>query len=144
MPKDNGKVKKHNLIDEQKWEIAKYCIQTRNVIIGPDGKFSNWRVTQTKSAEEVNTWNEAEIMGLPKVTAYSCKISLDFYNLVADLTNNLPVVPPQESVQEDMLKIEIEKLNNELRISQEELRKAATVIKGYQDILTQIKKFAVS
>lgn len=139
------KRKQTHLDEPQKWQIAKYCIESKVVTLGKDGKFSNWRVQQSKSAEEINQWNIEESIGLPKLSSYHTKNSIDFYNLVADLTQNLPTVPPQqETVEADMLKAEIARLKSELSTAIEKITKAEMQVSNYKERFSQIRKLVTT
>ena len=120
-----------HLTDAQKWAVAKYCIENRGIIQDKDGKFTIYRVGQSQLAKEVSD-------ALFKINNNHIASSMSFYNIVCELTDNLPMIPAHESVQEEILKIEIEKLRNDLKLSQDELMKAAILIKNYKDRIAQI------
>lgn len=143
---------KQSLTSQEKWTIAKYCIESKIVIQGKDGKFTHWRVKGKLAYDELNQWNKEENMGLPPVTDYRIKESVNFYNEIADLTNNLPAVPAvQETMEMDMLKVEISKLKAQVEQQAETIKgmqsyavKCDTVIANYKERFSQIRKLATT
>lgn len=125
---------------EQKWEVAKYCIEHKGIMQDKTGIFSIFRVVPSKLAIEVNECF-SELGG---VSGHHITDSVLVYNTIAKLTNNLPVVPLTSSVQEDMLTAEVELLKGELKKSQDELLKAAGIINNYKERFLQIRKLATS
>lgn len=75
----------------QRWQVAKYCIEHKGVTQGEDGKFTNFRVGQSTLVREFNE-SGADFV----VSIHSIKESMNFYNIVAELTNNLPEIPKQD------------------------------------------------
>lgn len=130
------------LTNQQKWEIAKYCIENKCVRQNNGKLFNFWRVTPKVSAEEVNNWNDREQISFPTVNEYHIKSSVDFYNEVCLMTDNLPEVPKHESVQEEILKIEITKLNQRIEKLQQAALDFAATMKVCKDRFDQIKKLS--
>lgn len=141
---------KQSLTSQEKWTIAKYCIESKIVIQGKDGKFTHWRVKGKLAYDELNQWNEQEQIGLPLITDYRIKESVNFYNEIADLTNNLPAVPAvQETMEMDILKVEIARLKTELELSTKESKQAHSTAsrqsvenQNFRERFTQIRKLA--
>lgn len=130
------------LTEAQMWKVAKYCIENKGVSQGPDGKFTNFRVVKGQLAKECSK-------DLFNVTPHGIDKSIIFYNTVCELTNNLAIVPPQESVEATMLKIEQEKLNKNIETLEKAVSDLAATnklltarISNYQERLSQVAKLA--
>ena len=95
----------------EKWEVAKYMIEQKLVTVDDKGRLTRFRNFEKDIIEEIN---ELEVIPNKKLTGgFHLKDSLDFYYVVCTLTNNLPKIPLQDSVQEEMLKVELHKAMNE-------------------------------
>lgn len=123
------------LTEQQKWEVATYCIENRGVVQEPNGKFTVYRVGQTQLAKEVSE-------NLFKVNNSHIVSSMQFYNTVCELTANLPVVPQQESMQEEMLRIEIIKLKTQIDNLNSDAAYSQKIINDYKERFAQITKLA--
>lgn len=137
-----AKKKSIYLTNPQKWEIAKYCIENKCISQRDNKAFTYWRVHPKVAAEEINNWIRDNQYDIPNVNEYHTKNSVDFYNEICLMTNNLPEIPKQESVQEEMLKIEIQKLNGKIEKLQETAKDFAATMKVCKDRFDQIKKLA--
>lgn len=137
-----SKKKSIYLTNSQKWEIAKYCIENKCVRQNQGKLFNYWRVTPKIAAEEINNWVKQESINIPIVNEYHIKSSIDFYNEICTLTNNLPEIPKNESVQEEILKIEIQKLNDKILKLQEAQKDYAATITVCKKRFDEIKKLA--
>lgn len=124
---------------QQKYEVAKYCIEHKGVTQDQTGKFTVFRVIPSKLAIEVN-----DCLAIDGITGHHVSDSIYFYNVVAELTNNLPTIPLTSSVQEDILTAEVQRLKMELATSQAELMKAAGIINNYKERFVQIRKLAAA
>lgn len=138
--------------EEQKFEVARYCIENRCVIAAtnPDGTIDYlWRVQQTTTAQEVT-----KDLGI-KVTPSHLRSALDFHALVCKLSGNMPVYPAMESPMEmdrlvgenkrylaeiERLKSQIGKLDDELRIKANALSNHNDKSRAYLEILQSIGK----
>lgn len=118
------------LRDDEKWFIATYCIEERLVGADPDGKFTRYRMYLKDIVEEINNSKLIE----RTINEYHVKDSMGFWRNINELTKIVPKVPIQESVQEEILKIELNKKMQECatqakRIEMLELLYASTVVK---------------
>lgn len=138
--------------DEQKFEVARYCIETRCVIanVNPDGTIEYlWRVQQTMTAKEV-----CKDLGIT-VTPSHLRSSLEFHALVCKLSGKMPVYPAMESPMElDRLIGENKRLINDrerqenlIKNLKDDLKKKEEAVfsnhdknKNYLDALHQIGK----
>lgn len=130
MPGKSGLIR---LTDTQKWEVAKYCIEHKGVVEDPTKeKKYKFRIFQKELAEEISN-------KLFKINTNHLGVCMDFYITVCNLTENFPELPKEvkvETVQDDTLKIRIEKLEGELSLlqkknSQLETEKQSLLVKLY-------------
>lgn len=92
------------LTEQEKWAIAVYCIENKCVMIDNEGKFTRYRMFFKHIKEEVES-----LIG-KQVNEYHIKDSMDFYHTINDIVKLVPHVPLQESVQEDQLKAELQRV----------------------------------
>jgi hypothetical protein len=113
------KVKKTKvyLTFKQKWDIASWCIEHRNIIQDIDPKvplekdkfypYVIWRVAITTSAKELNAARHTDIPYLSfDITAPQLTACIEFFNEMCEITNRFPVpiiTPIQDTVQMDQL-----------------------------------------
>jgi hypothetical protein len=107
------KRKQTYLTNTDMWKVATFLIESRCIVQDPVTKaFTLWRVPKIISCQEVN--NDTSL-NIPTITPHHLAKSLEFYNEIAILTNNLPDVPPiQDTVKEDMLAAEVSKLKDKI------------------------------
>ena len=98
------------ITEADKWKIATYCIEHKCVVLDKEGRFSRFRMRVSDICFELN----ACPFELPKIKEYAVKHSMDFYNIVLDLTGKMPEVPLQDTVQDDILKAENTKLKQRI------------------------------
>lgn len=118
MKQDAPKARKAKtyLSETDKWNIAKYCIEHKCVVLDKDGRFLRFRMAIRSICEELNpNW-----VGNSPLKEWAVKSSMEFYNTVLDLTGKMPDVPVQDTVQDDILKAENAKLSKRV----EDLKKA--------------------
>ena len=96
---------------QEKWEVARYMIESKLVTVDTEGKFTRFRNFEKDILAEIN---EVELLpGKELSGGFHLKDSLEFYHTCCTITNNLPKIPIQDSVQEEMLKIELHKVMRE-------------------------------
>lgn len=133
-----------HLTEEQMWSVVKYCIEHKGITQDENGDFLKFRVSQKNLVEEIS--RELFI-----ITPHSLTKSIQWHKAICDLFGNKPIAPPpQESVQEDMLKIEVAKLKNEINNLTEMLNRANNIannqgrtILEFKNRLDQIKKLVI-
>ena len=130
-----GKRKQTYLSDIEKWLIATYCIEHKCVMVDRDGKFTRLRMFLTSIMEEINTEKVID----HKITEHHIKTSLEFFNSVVELTKCLPKVPPQESLQEEILKIEVQRKTRE---ADELAKKVETLEQLYANAVIRLENVA--
>lgn len=101
----------------QRWQVAKYCIEHKGVVQDQFGKFTIFRVGQSTLVREFNE-SGADFV----VTLHTLKESVTFYNIVAELTNNLPEIPSKDEMDSD-LEAEYKQAVAELQTSKGKLQK---------------------
>lgn len=135
------------LTSKQKWAIATYCIENRNVIQDIDpknivkGKFypySIWRVRISDTAKEIN--KQQLIVNdkcLPEPTPQQIVIGVEFYNEICEVTQHHPEPKPiQETVEMDQLKITNKRLETDIKEMSANYQKLDTL---YKDNLVKFK-----
>lgn len=131
------------LTNAQKWEIALYCIENRNVIQDADPKnkkeglpFTLWRVNKSQTAKEINTNPN---MGYPEISAHHIETSIGFYNEVCQLIKRWPDPPPvQDTVEMDRMAAIIVKLENDVKACNLRLQESNKIIDAYKAIFNKI------
>lgn len=87
----------------EKWAVAKYCIENRNVL-RINGEFVA-RVAYTQTAREIN--RDTSLIPDKEVTAAIIQDCMQAYKTVCELTENMPFQTPLETVEADQLKIKL-------------------------------------
>lgn len=140
------------LNNKQKWEVACFCVEHRNVIQDYDPKqieenkfypYSIWRVGKAQTAKEING---ANLENFPKISDYHVSGSINFYNEVCELTQHYPKPNPiQDTVEMDIMRVKNIKLERELEeISSQynkiinNIKNSESKLKEYQQILNKI------
>lgn len=151
--KVDTKRKQVYLTNSQKYEIASFCIENRNVIQDIDPRieiekdkfypYTIWRVKQSHTAKEFN-----DKMGAmwPTISTHHIVASIEFFNEICELTGRLPEPKAvQETVEMDMLKIENVKLSNLVAVQNKQAEENAKLtvaltekISKYQEALHRI------
>ena len=132
------------LTPTQKWEVAKYCIEHKGVIIKyTDGQLNpiyEFRVGQSLLAKEISE-------RLFKINSTHLKDCMEFYLTVIILSDNLPVIPKEATVEEDMLKIELTKKEEIIKRLQDQIKELNNIcethkvtVANYKDRFIQIRK----
>ena len=131
-----------HLNEAQMWQIAQYCIEHKGVVQGEDGKWNKFRVSRKLLAEEVSkNLFKSETF---KLNDYQVGKSVNFFNTVCEITEKYVVSPPaQESVECDILKVEITKLKVEVeRLHKENETNVARYNKIMKDIYNYKETFS--
>ena len=129
------------LTPTQKWEVAKYCIEHKGVLLTlAEPEKYKMRMFVGSLARE---FSEANF----KIKPNHIKDSLNFYFTVCELTNNLPVIPKEATVEEDILKIDITKKELIIKDLQDQVKTLNDVcetyrvtVANYKERFTQIRK----
>lgn len=131
-----------HLSESQMWDVAKYLIEHKGVVQDEHGDFLKFRVSKKTLGEEVS--KEFNLI----IGAYQVEKCIKFHDIICKLVGQKPIVPPpQESVQEDILKTENKKLKEEIRLLIFENKKVIdagnvllTTANNYKERLNQIRK----
>jgi len=114
---------------ENKWKIASFCIENRNVV-NVDGEIL-FRVQATQTAKEINA---ANLVGT-NITGYHVSDAIDTYKRICEMTKQMPFQTPQDSVKEDKLvaevtakNLEIERLNLTVKANADEVCKVRSTL----------------
>ncbi len=98
------------LTDHDKWELAKYMIENKLVYLDKEGKFIKFRMFVKGIIEEVKSLDRFKDMN---IRDHQLRVALGFYETVNSILGHPISVPIQDSLQEDMLKIELSKVMTE-------------------------------
>lgn len=129
-----------HLSSAQRWQVAKFCIENRGVVQDQGGKFTIWRVSISTLVKE---WNE-EHADYFMVTTHALKQSVEFYNEICELTNNLPEVPKVENDEVLKLQEEIKLRDNTIAVLQSSLANTRTVVENLLGNMREIRQIASS
>ena len=122
---------------QQKYAIGEYCAQNGAVHTDDKGLFTRYRMTKQAIADEVSE-------KLFKINSYHLDDCLNIFNWVnAKNDIKIEIKPEQETVQIEMLKIEIEKLKNAVDQKQSNYENLLDVVKNLTDKLNSISKFSI-
>jgi hypothetical protein len=118
---------------ENKWKIATYCIENRN-IVNVDGEIL-FRVQATTTAKEINA---ANLVGT-NVTGYHVTDAVDTYRRICEMTKQMPFQSPQDSVREDVLVAQLKQKEQEI----EELKlRIDTQSLGNKEVMVVLHKIS--
>lgn len=118
------------LNEEQMWDMVKYIIENRGVVQDENKDFLKFRVAKKTLADELS-----KIYSL-KIGAHQVEKMVNWHAKICNLFGNKPIAPPpQESVEEDRLKIENAKLKSDINILQEQLHKYANTELSQRELL---------
>lgn len=131
-----------HLSHAQRWAVAKFCIENKGVTQDSSGKFTIFRVSPSVLLKE---WLAQEKTFAASL--HSIKDSVNFYNTICELTNNLPVVPEPDEMNSE-LETEYKKAIVLLESEKEKLQKTVAdqnaIIANLLLNMQEIRKIAQS
>lgn len=138
---ETTKRKQLYLSNEEKWEIAKWCIENKCVIQdihaykeqGPAFiPFTLWRVRKNQAKTELNRLIKSQNEN-KEYTEHHLNISVQFYNEICELTGSHPNVPAiEDTVEMDILTAKVKRQENEIK---EIAEKYATLQSAYDAVM---------
>lgn len=135
-------INKTYLTFKQKWAVASWCIENRNVIadyiVNEDKTaYILWRVGLVQTAKELN---KAKLDGIPELTGSQIRICVDFFNEISDIIKKYP--EPRavvDTVEMDQLTAKYRGLENVVHTLEQHIVKKDDEIKDLKNKLRQFE-----
>jgi hypothetical protein len=119
---------------ENKWKIASFCIENRNVV-NVDGEIL-FRVQATQTAKEIN---QANLVGT-NITGYHVSDAIDTYKRICEMTKQMPFQTPQDSVREDQLIAQVARKEAEVKEWAQKVAEHAVKVNDLMNVLHKISQ----